>query len=57
MLCSCRCQALQINGSSFCNWDRNGLGYDYQLIAGPAFILVFTFMGVLLGIAADRYNR
>ncbi|KAE8746632.1 hypothetical protein FOCC_FOCC006616 [Frankliniella occidentalis] len=51
------CQALAVNGSTYCEWDRNGLGIDYQVIAGPAFILVFTFMGVILGIAADRFNR
>lgn len=52
-----RCMELSVNGSGYCEWDRNGLGLDYQVIAGPAFILVFTFMGVILGIAADRYNR
>lgn len=26
-------------------------------MAGPVFILVFTIVGVVLGIAADKYNR
>lgn len=30
---------------------------EYQLLAGPVFILVFTIVGVILGIAADKYNR
>lgn len=30
---------------------------EYQLLAGPVFILVFTVVGVILGIAADKYNR
>ncbi|XP_034233976.1 putative metabolite transport protein HI_1104 [Thrips palmi] len=40
-----------------CEWDRNGLGYDYQLMAGPTFIAVYTIVGVFFGIAADRFNR
>lgn len=27
------------------------------MLAGPVFILVFTIVGVILGIAADKYNR
>jgi MFS family permease len=30
---------------------------EYQLLAGPSFILVFTVVGVVMGFAADRYNR
>lgn len=33
------------------------MGLEYQLLAGPVFILVFTIVGVVLGIAADKYNR
>lgn len=48
---------MNINGTSYCEWDYNGLGFEYQIAAGPVFILVFTIVGVILGIAADKYNR
>ncbi|KAK9887910.1 hypothetical protein WA026_000213 [Henosepilachna vigintioctopunctata] len=51
------CLSLKINETSYCEWDYNGLGIDYQVLAGPAFIAVFTIVGVILGIAADKYHR
>ncbi|XP_046379348.2 MFS-type efflux pump MSMEG_3705-like [Haliotis rufescens] len=45
------------NGSAVCKWDYNGQGYEYQLVAGPVFILIYTFMGIFIGFAADMYNR
>lgn len=51
------CVALNLNGTNYCEWNYNGLGIDYQLLAGPSFILVFTIIGIFLGIAADKYNR
>lgn len=33
------------------------MGIDYQILAGPSFMAVFTVMGVILGFAADKYNR
>lgn len=47
----------KVNETGYCEWSYNGLGWDYQLVAGPAFMIVFTTMGVILGFAADRYNR
>ncbi len=38
--------------SSLCKWDYSGLGMDYQLLAGPSFMAVFTVAGVLWGLAA-----
>lgn len=46
-----------MNGTQYCEWNYNGLGIDYQILAGPSYILVFTIVGVLLGFLADRYNR
>jgi MFS family permease len=40
-----------------CEWNYNGAGYDYQLLAGPVFILIFTFTGLPLGVLADYTNR
>lgn len=54
---SFRCYTLNVNGTGYCEWNYNGLGIEYQLLAGPTFILVFTIVGVILGFAADRYNR
>ena len=33
------------------------MGLEYQLLAGPAFIAVFTVSGVILGVAADAFSR
>ncbi|XP_074655462.1 MFS-type efflux pump MSMEG_3705-like [Tubulanus polymorphus] len=45
------------NGSDVCKWDYNGQGLAYQILAGPVFIFIYTFMGIFLGMAADAYNR
>ncbi|XKL64412.1 hypothetical protein PGB90_004498 [Kerria lacca] len=50
-------QFLLEDGQPYCEWNYNGLGLDYQVLAGPSFIAVYTIVGVILGIAADRYNR
>uniref|UniRef100_A0A1A9ZLE7 Major facilitator superfamily (MFS) profile domain-containing protein n=1 Tax=Glossina pallidipes TaxID=7398 RepID=A0A1A9ZLE7_GLOPL len=51
------CLALDINGTNYCEWNYNGLGIEYQILAGPTFILIFTIAGVFMGVAADKYNR
>lgn len=51
------CVDLNYNGTVYCEWNYNGLGIDYQLLAGPSFILVFTIVGVVMGVLADKYNR
>ena len=40
-----------------CDWNYTGLGLDYQLLAGPTFITVFSVSGVLFGLAADLTHR
>ena len=40
-----------------CGWEYTGLGLDYQLLAGPTFILVFSLSGILFGLAADFTHR
>lgn len=51
------CNILNHEGVNYCEWNYNGLGLEYQLLAGPSFILVFTIMGIVLGIVADKFNR
>lgn len=40
--------------SDKCYWDYNGSGIEYQVLAGPAFIAVFTFANLLTGLTSDR---
>ncbi|CAH0595498.1 unnamed protein product [Chrysodeixis includens] len=51
------CESLMLNGTRYCEWGYNGLGIDYQVLAGPAFMAVFTVVGVIIGVVADKYNR
>ncbi|CAH1118484.1 unnamed protein product [Phaedon cochleariae] len=51
------CATYEINGTRYCEWTYNGLGLDYQILAGPSFIAVFTIVGVLMGFLADKFNR
>ncbi|XP_021936340.1 uncharacterized protein LOC110837951 isoform X2 [Zootermopsis nevadensis] len=51
------CMLMEMNGTRYCEWTYNGLGLDYQILAGPSFIAVYTVVGVILGIVADRFNR
>lgn len=44
-------------GDNVCEWNYNGQGFEYQVLAGPIFIVVYTFAGIFLGLAADIYNR
>lgn len=37
-----------------CTWDYNGSGIEYQVLAGPAFIAVFTFANLFTGLTSDR---
>lgn len=51
------CASYTLNGTRYCEWTYNGLGLDYQILAGPSFIAVFTVVGVLMGYLADKFNR
>lgn len=53
-----RCELLGLeDGKPYCEWNYNGLGFQYQLLAGPAFIAVYSIVGVFFGMAADKFNR
>ena len=43
--------------ASGCKWDYNGQGLQYEILAGPVFIVVYTFVGIPLGFLADSHNR
>ncbi|CAH1272345.1 SPNS2 [Branchiostoma lanceolatum] len=45
------------NGTQYCLWDYNGSGEQYQVLVGPAFTIVYTITGVILGFIADIWNR
>jgi len=47
-----------VNGTlGWCKWDFNGQGIQYEILAGPIFIVVYTVAGIPLGLLADFYNR
>ncbi|CAG9853594.1 unnamed protein product [Phyllotreta striolata] len=51
------CATFTLNGTRYCEWTYNGLGIDYQVLAGPSFIAVFTIVGVVMGFLADKFHR
>ncbi|CAK8673998.1 uncharacterized protein LOC143468815 isoform X3 [Clavelina lepadiformis] len=51
------CSEMTINSTTYCEWNYLGSGIEYQVLAGPAFIAVFTVMGIILGVIGDLYNR
>jgi len=52
------CDALvNADGLRLCLWNYNGQGIEYQLLAGPSFILAFSIGGIIIGALADRFNR
>ncbi|XP_035709150.1 uncharacterized protein LOC118436091 isoform X2 [Folsomia candida] len=40
-----------------CTWDYTGLGLEYHILAGPAFVAMFTVAGLGWGYFADKFNR
>ena len=40
-----------------CTWSYSGQGWQYQVLAGPGFIVIFTVCGVVMGYLADRVSR
>nr|XP_054770059.1 protein spinster homolog 1-like [Lytechinus pictus] len=45
------------NNTEVCYYDRTGGGFQYQILAGPIFIVIYTFAGIGLGYLADITNR
>ena len=40
-----------------CQWNYNGQGIEYQVLAGPSFVFAKSIGGLVIGALADRYNR
>jgi len=40
-----------------CRWEYTGHGMEYQVLVGPAYIIVFTISGIFMGLLADRISR
>ncbi|XP_072176914.1 MFS-type efflux pump MSMEG_3705-like [Diadema setosum] len=45
------------NNTEVCYYERTGQGLQYQILAGPIFIVIYTFAGIGLGYLADITNR
>lgn len=52
-----KCLKDDVNQTAVCKWDYTGSGVEYQLLAGPYFVAIFTVMGVVLGALGDTFNR
>ena len=54
-----RCERKRAGNSSqhVCVWDYDGTGNQYQILAGPVFILVYTISGIPLGFCAGVFHR
>ncbi|KAK4308786.1 hypothetical protein Pmani_019543 [Petrolisthes manimaculis] len=50
-------EALESENITLCVWDYSGVGMQYQILAGPAFVFVFTTAGVVIGAISDKFNR
>ena len=40
-----------------CEYLENGQGMDYQILAGPTFVVIFTISGIVMGYLADKAPR
>ncbi|XP_055516283.1 probable galactarate/D-glucarate transporter GarP isoform X1 [Leucoraja erinacea] len=45
------------NQTQYCQWNYDGTGWEYQIMAGPVFVLVYTLTGIVVGFMADSVNR
>ncbi|XP_078282088.1 MFS-type efflux pump MSMEG_3705-like isoform X2 [Rhinoraja longicauda] len=45
------------NQTQDCQWNYDGTGWEYQIMAGPVFVLIYTLTGIVVGFMADSVNR
>jgi len=53
LVCSESKNETHCGAEKHCYWEYSGLGIQYQVLAGPAFILVFIFSAVILAFLSD----
>ena len=54
----CSCELMGgVENTTACAWNYSGLGVQYQVLAGAAFIAIFTTAGIFIAMLSDRYNR
>jgi len=47
-----------VNGTrGVCKWDHNGQGLQYEILAGPVFIVIYSLAGIPISVLADFSNR
>ena len=52
-----RCNKVTHGNESICYFDYDGSGVEYQILAGPAFIAMFSVGGIIMGVLGDIHNR
>lgn len=53
----CELKTAKKSTQHVCVWDYDGTGSDYQILAGPVFILIYTVSGIPLGFCAGVFHR
>ncbi len=53
------CEAIvdEVTGLNYCYWDYSGQGIEYQILAGPIFVVIMTVSGVIIGFFGDKVSR
>jgi len=51
------CNKVTHGNESVCYFDYDGSGVEYQILAGPAFIAMFSVGGIIMGVLGDIHNR
>ena len=52
--CSTIKEQIECSRLNGCSWQYSGMGIEYQILAGPAFVAVFSFSGVLISVFSDK---
>lgn len=56
-VCNAANSTSDANVTNICMWEYTGRGLEYQVIAGPVFVVIFTFSGVIMGFLGDKVVR
>ncbi|CAB4043956.1 spinster homolog 1-like, partial [Paramuricea clavata] len=57
LICLSKSGTGKYNTTLPCRWDYDGTGEQYQILAGPVFILVYTITGIPLGFLGGGNKR